>query len=64
MYRYPTVGSCHLEGHWRKYQDPEPDLESESEIRIRICTTMSRIRNIDYRYFLNGAEHVHSFVSP
>jgi hypothetical protein len=19
------IFSCHLEGHWRKYQDPEPD---------------------------------------
>ncbi len=23
--------SCHLEGHWRKYQDPEPDTESDPD---------------------------------
>jgi hypothetical protein len=22
---------CHLEGHWRKYRDPEPDPESDPD---------------------------------
>ncbi len=34
----------HLEGHWRKEQDPEP-LVKGIDPWIRICIKMSRIRN-------------------
>jgi hypothetical protein len=45
----------HLEGHWRKEQDPTPDPEpyplvrgTDPRIWIRIRIKMSRIRNTDY----------------
>ena len=39
----------HLEDHWRKEQDPEPDpLVKSTDPRIRIRTKMSRIRNTDF----------------
>jgi hypothetical protein len=40
---------CHLEGHWRKFQDPAPDpnpLVKGTDPQIRIRTKMSWIRNI------------------
>jgi hypothetical protein len=50
---------CHLEVHWRKWQDPAPDPESEpdqnpdplvrgTDPRIWIRAKMSRIRNTAY----------------
>ncbi len=41
--------SCHLKGHWRKYQDPEscPDpYDRGTDPRIRIRTKMSQIRTL------------------
>jgi hypothetical protein len=40
-----------LEGHWRKYQDPEPDpdpLVRGRDPRIRIRTKMSWIHNTGF----------------
>ncbi len=41
--------SCHLEGHWQKYQDRHPDSLGRGTDRIRIRTKMSRIRNTAWR---------------
>jgi hypothetical protein len=47
------IFSCHLEGHWRKYQDPEPDpLVRGMDMRIWIHTNMSRIRNTGVRIWI------------
>jgi hypothetical protein len=41
------IFSCHLEDHWRKQEDPEPDLDPlarDTDERIRIRIKMSWIR--------------------
>jgi hypothetical protein len=43
----------HLQGHWRKEQDPEPDpLVKDTDPRIRIRIQMSRIRNTITKKYL------------
>jgi hypothetical protein len=47
----------HLEGHLRKYQDPEPDplvRGMDPRIRFRVRAKMSRIRNTGRSYFYYG----------
>ncbi len=40
--------SCHLEGHGRKYQDPNPDLDPLVRGADPDHTKMSRTRNTDF----------------
>ncbi len=57
----------HLEGQWRKYQDPDPDpLVRGMDPRIRIHPKMSWIRNTGKMWMkkmLNEENQIHSFIS-
>ncbi len=56
------IFSCNLEGHWRKYQGPDPESDPDPlvrgmDLRIRIRTKIAWIRNTDYSSVVDPDPH-------